>query len=149
MLGLGAFFKSPIQLAAVSWIFLKQLKTKPIRLSFVFFFLQPINSVNYISEVVFVLLGVCWQRRQPLWWTLYTASSALFWSSAASWSLSHGALMRGSKWQFIPTLVWCSSRTIPSSITPTSYSKVRNGINSRLKKKSTDNWKRYEVVLEL
>lgn len=59
MLGLGAFFKSPIQMAAVSWIFLKQLKIKPIRLSFVFFFLQPINSVNYISEVVFVLLGVC------------------------------------------------------------------------------------------
>lgn len=128
------FLKLPLQLVAVSCIFFfKQLKRKPKGLSplCIFFFLQAINYVNYFSEVVFVLLGVCWQRRQLLWWTLYIASSALFWSSAASWSLSHGALTQGSKWLFIPTLVWCSSRTIPSSTTPTSYSKVRNCINSR------------------
>lgn len=84
-------------------------------------------------NIVFVSLEVCWPRRLPLWWTLYIASSASFWSSAASWSLSRGASMLGSRWLFIPTSVWCSSRTIPSSIIPTSYSKVRNCITSGTK----------------
>lgn len=111
---------------------LKQRKTKPKGLSPHCCVLLPThtNNVNYIFNIITVLLGVCWLRRLPQWWTSYTASSASSWSSAASWSLSRGALMLGSKWPFIPTLVWCSSRTILSSITLTSYSKVRNCVHS-------------------
>lgn len=41
--------------------FFKAIKEKNLKdcHPFAFFFLQPINYVSYISEVVFVLLGVC------------------------------------------------------------------------------------------